>query len=257
MPTSSITSSSRSTCTTRASGSRCRRRSRRSCRRATGRLPTIPQPFEFVGPAPAGSLSAPAEDMAHFMIAHLQDGEYHGQRILSAATAEMMHNSPLTILPRLDRMELGFFETNINGHEVIAHLGDTDWFHTSLHLFLKENTGLYMSFNSLGKEGAAGTLRNVAVPGLRRSLLPGRGAASGDRAGRRQDSGGARGADERPVAGLAARGQQLPEGARVHRPDQGRGQQERRAGAALPGSQRQAPTLGRDRALRVAGCRGT
>jgi CubicO group peptidase (beta-lactamase class C family) len=119
------------------------------------------QPFEYVGPAPAGSLSASADDMAHFMIAHLQDGEYHGNRILSAAIAAEMHNSPLTILPRLDRMELGFFETNINGHEVIAHLGDTDWFHTSLHLFLKENTGLYMSFNSLGKEGAAGTLRNV------------------------------------------------------------------------------------------------
>lgn len=120
-----------------------------------------PQPFEFVGPAPAGALSATAEDMAHFMIAHLQDGEYHGQRILSAATAEKMHNSPLTVLPPLDRMELGFFETNINGREVIGHLGDTDWFHTSLHLFMKENVGLYMSFNSLGKEGAAGTLRNV------------------------------------------------------------------------------------------------
>ena len=119
------------------------------------------QPFEYVGPAPAGSLSASADDMAHFMIAHLQDGEYHGNRILSAAIAEEMHNSPLTVLPRLDRMELGFFETNINGREVIAHLGDTDWFHTSLHLFLKENTGLYMSFNSLGKAGAAGTLRNV------------------------------------------------------------------------------------------------
>jgi CubicO group peptidase (beta-lactamase class C family) len=119
------------------------------------------QPFEYIGPAPAGSLSATADDMAHFMIAHLQDGEYHGNRILSSAIAEEMHNSPLTVLPRLDRMELGFFETNINGHEVIAHLGDTDWFHTSLHLFLRENTGLYMSFNSLGKEGAAGTLRNV------------------------------------------------------------------------------------------------
>jgi CubicO group peptidase (beta-lactamase class C family) len=120
-----------------------------------------PQPFEFVGPAPAGALSATAEDMAHFMIAHLQDGEYRGQRILSAATAEIMHNSPLSVLPPLDRMELGFFETNINGREVIGHLGDTDWFHTSLHLFMKENVGLYMSFNSLGKEGAAGTLRNV------------------------------------------------------------------------------------------------
>ncbi|HEY2780720.1 MAG TPA: serine hydrolase [Steroidobacteraceae bacterium] len=119
------------------------------------------KPFEIVGPAPAGSLSSTGEDMAHFMIAHLQNGEYHGNRILKAETAEMMHNSPLTILPPLNRMELGFFETNINGREVIAHLGDTQNFHTSLHLFLKENVGFYVSFNSLGKAGAAGALRGA------------------------------------------------------------------------------------------------
>ena len=120
-----------------------------------------PHVFEMVGPAPAGSMSSPAEDMAHFMIAHLQNGEYHGNRILRAETAEMMHNSPLTMLPPLNRMELGFFETNINGREVIAHLGDTDYFHTSLHLFLKENAGFYVSFNSLGKASAAGSLRGA------------------------------------------------------------------------------------------------
>jgi CubicO group peptidase (beta-lactamase class C family) len=120
-----------------------------------------PKPFEIVGPAPAGSLASSGEDMAHFMIAHLQNGEYHGNRILNAETAELMHNSPLTILPPLNRMELGFFETNINGHEVIAHLGDTGNFHTSLHLFLKEGVGFYVSFNSLGKAGAAGGLRGA------------------------------------------------------------------------------------------------
>lgn len=118
-------------------------------------------PFEIIGPAPAGAMSSPAEDMAHFMIAHLQNGEYHGNRILSAATAEMMHNSPLTLLPPLNRMELGFFETNINGREVIGHLGDTDYFHTSLHLFLKEGVGFYVSFNSAGKNGAAHSLRTA------------------------------------------------------------------------------------------------
>src|SRR5580700_5287248 len=66
-----------------------------------------PHVFEIVGPAPAGSLSSPGEDMAHFMIAHLQNGEYNGNRILRADTAEMMHNSPLTFLPPLNRMELG------------------------------------------------------------------------------------------------------------------------------------------------------
>jgi hypothetical protein len=117
--------------------------------------------FEIVGPAPAGALSSSAQDMAHFMIAHLQGGEYAGNRILSAATAARMHDSPLTLLAPLNRMELGFFETNINGREVIGHLGDTEAFHTSLHLFMKEGVGLYVSFNSPGKDGAAGSLRTA------------------------------------------------------------------------------------------------
>jgi CubicO group peptidase (beta-lactamase class C family) len=132
-----------------------------------------PHPFEIVGPAPAGALSSPGEDMAHFMIAHLQDGEYHGNRILSAETAEMMHNSPLTLMPPLNRMELGFFETNINGREVIAHLGDTEYFHTSLHLFLKDNVGFYVSFNSLGKAGAAGSLRTALFDDFADRYFPG------------------------------------------------------------------------------------
>ncbi len=120
-----------------------------------------PRPYEIIGPAPAGSLASTGEDMAHFMIAHLQGGEYHGNRILKAETAETMHNSPLTMLPPLNRMELGFFETNINGREVIGHLGDTDYFHTSLHLFMEAGVGFYFSFNSPGKDGAVGGLRGA------------------------------------------------------------------------------------------------
>ncbi|MBV9724898.1 MAG: serine hydrolase [Gammaproteobacteria bacterium] len=132
-----------------------------------------PGGFEIVGPAPAGALSSPGEDMAHFMIAHLQGGEFHGQRILAAATAQLMHDSPLTMLPPMNRMELGFFETNINGREVIGHLGDTDYFHTSLHLFLKENVGFYVSFNSLGKEAAAGSLRTALFQDFADRYFPG------------------------------------------------------------------------------------
>jgi CubicO group peptidase (beta-lactamase class C family)/uncharacterized membrane protein YecN with MAPEG domain len=121
--------------------------------------------YEFVEPAPAGSLSSTGIDMARFMIAHLQDGQLDGQRILQPATAQMMHDSPLgpvnplSLMPPLNRMELGFFETNINGREVIGHLGDTNAFHTSFHMFMKENAGLYMSFNSPGKAGAVQGLR--------------------------------------------------------------------------------------------------
>jgi CubicO group peptidase (beta-lactamase class C family) len=132
-----------------------------------------PKPFEIIGAAPAGALSSAGEDMAHFMLAHLQDGEYNGNRILSAATARQMHDSPLTLLPPLNRMELGFFETNINGHEVIAHLGDTETFHTSLHLFLSEGVGFYVSFNSLGKDGAADSLRGALFEDFADRYFPG------------------------------------------------------------------------------------
>ena len=129
-------------------------------------IPGQPSPgFEFIGPGPAGESSNSGTDMGRFMIAHLQNGELNGQRILEPATAEMMHNSPLdkvnpmSLIPPLSRMELGFFETNVNGREVIGHLGDTQAFHSSLHLFLKDGVGLYVSFNSPGKGGAVQGLR--------------------------------------------------------------------------------------------------
>jgi CubicO group peptidase (beta-lactamase class C family) len=118
-----------------------------------------PYGYEFVSAAPAGSLSASGEDMAKFMIAHLQNGQYNGQRILQPATAQLMHSRANTPFKDLDGMAHGFYETNINGLHVIAHGGDTVAFHSDLHLFLDKNTGIFVSFNSAGKQGAAGPLR--------------------------------------------------------------------------------------------------
>jgi CubicO group peptidase (beta-lactamase class C family) len=121
--------------------------------------------FEIVGPSPAGSLSATGTEMGRYMIANLQLGELDGNRIMSETTANTMFDSPLdkvnprSLIAPLNRMELGFFETNINGRKVIGHLGDTVAFHTSLHLFMKEGAGFYVSFNSGGKAGASNTLR--------------------------------------------------------------------------------------------------
>jgi hypothetical protein len=57
-------------------------------------------------------------------------------------------------------MELGFFETNCQWpRSDRAHLGDTEFFHTSLHLLMKEGVGVYFSFNSGGREGQVQTLR--------------------------------------------------------------------------------------------------
>lgn len=115
------------------------------------------QPFEFVGPAPAGSLSSTGADMARFMIAHLADG----RGLMRPETARTMHNTTLTVLPPLNRMALGFYEQNVNGRRVIAHAGDTQQFHSNLTLFPGENVGEYMSVNSAGRQAAAGPLRSA------------------------------------------------------------------------------------------------
>ena len=114
-----------------------------------------PKPFEIVVAAPAGSQSASGADMARFMIAHLEKGAFGAGRILKAQTAEQMHTTALTVLPRVDRMVLGFYEQNRNGRRIIAHAGDTAWFHTDLYLFIDDGVGLFISMNSAGKDGAA------------------------------------------------------------------------------------------------------
>ncbi|HEX7115187.1 MAG TPA: serine hydrolase domain-containing protein [Steroidobacter sp.] len=131
------------------------------------------KPFEIVGPAPAGSLSAPGADMARFMIAHLQKGRYGDVQILKPETAELMHTSATTFLPRVDRMLLGFYETNYNGRRVISHGGDTQWFHSYLHLFIDDNVGLFVSVNSSGKDGASGRLRDELFHQFADRYLPG------------------------------------------------------------------------------------
>jgi hypothetical protein len=56
-------------------------------------------------------------------------------------------------------MALGFYHEDRNGLNIVGHGGDTVWFHSDLHLFLDKNVGLYISMNSVGKNGAAHALR--------------------------------------------------------------------------------------------------
>ena len=129
--------------------------------------------YEIVVAAPAGSLAASGVDMANFMIAHLQDGEFHGARILQAVTAQQMHTSATTMIAPLNRMMLGFYEQNYNGHRVISHGGDTEWMHSYLHLFLDDHVGLFMAFNSQGREGAVGKVRQAVFDEFANRYFPG------------------------------------------------------------------------------------
>ncbi|WP_129649202.1 serine hydrolase [Peristeroidobacter agariperforans] len=117
------------------------------------------RPFEIIGLAPAGALSASATDISKFMLAHLNQGRLGEAEILRSETAQLMHRTPLTILPRIDRMLLGFWEANYQGRRVIAHGGDTQWFHSDLRLYIDDGVGMFVSCNSMGKGMAAIDMR--------------------------------------------------------------------------------------------------
>jgi CubicO group peptidase (beta-lactamase class C family) len=115
-----------------------------------------PKSFEFVQAWPAGSMSTTAEDMSHFMIAHLQNGAYKGARILKPETAQLMHSRTYELLPALNGMAYGFYEESRNGHRIIGHGGDTQWFHSDMHLMLDDGVGFFIAYNSAGKPGFPG-----------------------------------------------------------------------------------------------------
>jgi len=131
------------------------------------------RPYEFINLAPAGSLAATAADMAKFMLAHLQAGEYQGARILSEATAEQMHRTGQASVGPLNRMMLGFYETSQRGHFAIAHGGDTQWFHSDLQLFPDDGVGYFISMNSAGRESSTLHIRTQLAANFASRYLSG------------------------------------------------------------------------------------
>jgi CubicO group peptidase (beta-lactamase class C family) len=112
-----------------------------------------PQPYEIIGMAPAGALASSGADMGRFMIAHLN------HTLINPQTAQLMYSNVNKPFPDLPAMALGFYHEDRNGLNIVGHGGDTVWFHSDLHLFLDKNVGLYISMNSVGKNGAAHALR--------------------------------------------------------------------------------------------------
>jgi CubicO group peptidase (beta-lactamase class C family) len=126
------------------------------------------EPFEYVVPWPAGSLSATGSDMGRFMIAHLNAGA----GLLKPETARLMQDYRAPGIVGLNRMALGFCEQSVLGHRAIGHGGDTTMFHSNLALFPDAGFGIFVSMNSAGLGGSAHEIRGALVQGFVRRYLP-------------------------------------------------------------------------------------
>jgi CubicO group peptidase (beta-lactamase class C family) len=119
-----------------------------------------PRPFEWLNMAPAGVVSSSGQDMAQFMIAHLQLGRLGSTRILEQRIAKLMQTQHFSNVEGFNGVGYGFYETSRNGQSIIGHGGDTDLFHSVLALLPEHDVGVFVSFNSATAAQSAEQVRN-------------------------------------------------------------------------------------------------
>ncbi len=110
-------------------------------------------PLRHWKPYPASSLTATAQDMARFMLAHLNAGNrsYEPEknwRILSTGAAAKMHSRQFTMHPQMPGMAYGFRELIENNQRLLWHSGHMPGHRTALFLIPKHNFGLFFYCNS-------------------------------------------------------------------------------------------------------------
>ena len=115
-----------------------------------------PRDFEWVQAAPAGALTTTAADMTQFMLAFLQDGAVDGVSILKPETVRQMETRQFEFDPMLPGLGITFMEYLIDPVRIIAHGGDTVYFHSDMILVPDAHLGYFLSYNSLGKDVGGG-----------------------------------------------------------------------------------------------------
>jgi len=162
-----------------------------------------PQPLEYIQAWPAGSLSASGLAMAKFMTALLDGGRGERGRILDAETLAQMWTPDRTAHPSVAGMALGFYETDRNGYDGVGHAGNTEFFHSDLHLVPALRLGIFLSISG-GDHAATGHLRQALYHGIMDRYFPGVPAAPTTGAG----DGAAPGAPDLAGAWLSSRRQE-------------------------------------------------
>ena len=105
------------------------------------------EPFNR-GLLPAGYLISSAEDMTHYVIAQLNDGEYDGASVLSPeGIAELQ--APAVPTPEADTSYgMGWFVGPVNGIPAVFHQGETFTFHSNVVLMPESGQGVVVLMNA-------------------------------------------------------------------------------------------------------------
>ncbi len=103
----------------------------------------VPQNWEWYHTAPASSVNSTAEDMAHWLIAHLNKGEYRNDRIMSESMMQEMTKHQFSMHPAMYGMAYGFFEEYYKDIRFLHHGGNMAGFNSLAVLIPSMNAGFF------------------------------------------------------------------------------------------------------------------
>jgi CubicO group peptidase (beta-lactamase class C family) len=112
------------------------------------------EPYDYLETVPASSLLATADDMAHFMIAQLDLGDFEGRHLITPQSARLMQTREFTNHPELPGFGFGFFEWYRNGVRALTHGGEARGFNSLFCIFPGTRTGFFLSYNRFGSDVA-------------------------------------------------------------------------------------------------------
>lgn len=97
---------------------------------------------------PAGFLLSSAEDMAHYLIAHLNDGQYGETSVLSPTGVAELHRHGTAIGSTDAYYGMGWVSESIGGITMLTHPGDTANFHADMIILPESQWGIIVLTNA-------------------------------------------------------------------------------------------------------------
>jgi CubicO group peptidase (beta-lactamase class C family) len=126
------------------------------------------------GLVPAGYLISSAEDMAHYLIAQLNDGRYDGTTLLSPSGVAETHRPAVPTGEADTFYGLGWFVGPVNGLPAIYHQGETFNFHANMILHPDGRWGVVVLMNAENSlDDFTGRARMAGIANGVSSLLAG------------------------------------------------------------------------------------
>lgn len=110
--------------------------------------PDLPVPRASL---PSGQLISCAEDMAHYLIAHLNGGRFDGVQILSSAGMDELHRGVAEYVQfgvSSGRYGMGWFDIDLGQTKTTSHAGNVPDFSAFMALIPEQNKGVILLFNA-------------------------------------------------------------------------------------------------------------